>query len=286
MSDKITYVVAREDNGNIQITFTIPWVEIQKAQEETVQEISKDVEVPGFRKGTAPLSKAREKINQRTLIEYSLGHILPKALSEVVTENKLRIAIYPKFELISADEDKDWQIRGITCELPEFKLGDYKSIVQGALRTDLIIIPGKESAKEKTREEMEGIALKALVDNTKIAVPNVLIEEEANSRLSSLLARLEKLGLPLENYLSSINKKAVDLRAEYAQQAREAIAIDLILNKIAEVENLKIKDNEVEEALKISQTTNSAKEDPESRKRLIKSILKRRAALDFLVGLQ
>ncbi len=281
---RITSVIARESDGNIQITFTIPFVLIQKAENETVAEMAKDTEIPGFRKGTAPLSKVREKIPQGTLIEHSLAHILPKALSETITENKLRIAVYPRFELVSAKENEAWQIRGTTCELPEFELGDYKKEVQGALRADSIIVPGKEK-REKTREEKEGIVLKILVEKVKISIPKILIEEEADSRLSSLLARLEKLGLALESYLASINKKATDLRAEYATQAHDAISIDLILNKIAEVENLKVDEKEVENALKISQTTNPSGEDPESRKRLIESILRRRAALDFLISL-
>lgn len=281
---KISSVIARESDGNIQITFTIPFSIIQNAQDETIEELAKDIEIPGFRKGTAPISKAKEKLSQSSIIEHSLSHILPKALSEAVTENKLRIAVYPRFELISAKEGEPWQIRGITCELPEFELGDYKRAVQGALRVDSIIVPGKET-KEKTREEKEGLVLKALIDSVKINIPRILIEEEADSRLSSLLSRLEKLGLALESYLASINKKAEDLRAEYALQAKDAISIDLILNKIAEVENLKPEQKEVDEALKISQTTKSSNEDPESRKRLIESILKRRKALDFLVSL-
>jgi hypothetical protein len=37
-----------------------------------------------------------------------------------------------------------------------------------------------------------------------------LIDEEVNSRLSKLLERIEKLGLTLESYLSSIGKTAQD----------------------------------------------------------------------------
>jgi FKBP-type peptidyl-prolyl cis-trans isomerase (trigger factor) len=284
--DKITSVIAREDDGNIQITFTIPYVLIQAAQEETVMEMAKDIEIPGFRKGAAPLSKVREKIPQGTLIEHSLGHLLPKALSEAVTENKLKIAVYPRFELISAKENEAWQIKGITCELPEVTLGEYKKAVAGALRSDSIIVPGKEN-KEKTREEKESLVLKALVESVKIKIPRILVEEEADSRISSLLARLEKLGLALESYLASMNKKVEDLKAEYAQQAKDAISIDLILNKIAETESLKVEDKEVDSAFQMSQATagKESSEDTENRKRYIESILKRRKALDFLLAL-
>lgn len=278
MTDKITSVIAREGNGNIQITFTVPFALIQKARDETVAEMAKDIEIPGFRKGTAPLSKVKEKISQNSLIEHSLSHLLPKALAETIEREKLKLAIYPKFELIKAEEGEAWQIRGITCELPEVNLGDYKKIVAGEIRAASL-------KKELTKDEREQTAVKALTENIKIAIPQVLIEEEANSRLSSLLARLEKLGLALESYLSSIGKNAEDLRAEYATQAKEAITLDLILSKIAEEEAIKVDEKEVESAINMSEATkpkDAKPEDLESRKRLVESILRRRKALDIV----
>lgn len=294
MADIITSVIARESDGNIQITFTIPFDLIKKAEEETIAELAKDVEVPGFRRGMAPIAKAAEKIPQSKIVEHSLAHILPKALSDAVTENKLKIAIYPKFELVSAEEGKDWQIRGVTCELPEVTLGDYKKEIAGALRADSIIVPGKDKpegseSEETTRAKKEGIVIKTLVSIVKITIPKILIEEEADSRLSNLLSRLEKLGLALESYLTSIGKKAEDLRADYANQAREAIALDLILSKVAEAENIKIGEKEIDAALNMSQISQKVasenSEEIESRKRLLESILKRRSALDFLINL-
>lgn len=285
---KITSVVAREENGNIQITFTIPWDIIQKSQEDTLLEFAKDIEIPGFRKGTAPMNKVREKVSQSQIIEHSLGHLLPKALSEAVTENKLKIAIYPKFELLTAKDNESWQIRGITCELPTVELGEYKKEVVGALRAKSIVTDSNDT-KTPSNEQKESTVLKTLVESIKIKIPNILIEQEADSRLSSLLARLEKLGLALESYLGSINKKAEDLRAEYATQAREAISIDLALNKIAEEEKLTVEAKELEGALQISETSNPIKkespEEQEDRKRMIESILRRRKALDFLISL-
>lgn len=292
MPDKITSVIARESDGNIQITFTIPFSLVKIAEEETLKELSKDTEIPGFRKGMAPLEKAAEKIPQSRLIEHSLSHILPKALAEAVTENKLKIAVYPKFELISAEEGKDWQIRGVTCELPEVVLGDYKEVITGAARASSLWTPDKgklEEKKEQTHEEKEQVVIKTLLENVKVTIPKILIEEEADSRLSNLLARLEKLGLALESYLSSIGKKPEDLRADYANQAREAIALDLILSKIAEAEGIKIDQKEIDNALSVSKVTTSNKSEGskeiENRKRLLESILKRRAALDFLIKL-
>lgn len=285
---EITSVVAKEANGNVQITFTIPYALVKNAEEETIKEFAKDIVVPGFRKGNAPLEKVREKVQKNELIQHALGHILPPALAEAVEKNKLRIAIYPKFELIKSEENENWEVRGTTCELPEIDLGNYKEAIKGAFRASNLWTPAKgepEKPKEPTREEKEQLVVKTLLESIKIDVPQILIEEESDSRLSNLLARLEKLGLALESYLASSGKKPEDLKAEYAIQAKEAISLDLILTKIAEVEGLKVDEKEVEEALKMSQNTNTAHDDPESRKRLITSILKRRMALDFLINL-
>ena len=281
---KITSVIARESNGNIQITFTIPFDIIQKAQEESVTEMAKDIEIPGFRKGTAPISKVRDQIPQNKIIEHSLEHVLPHALTEVITTEKLKIAIYPKFELIKADDNEAWQIRGVTCELPEVVLGNYKNIVAGAIRAGSIVIPGKEESHsaEASRDKKEQIVIKSLLENVKINIPSILIEEEADSRLSNLLSRLEKLGLALETYLMQVGKKPTDIRAEYATQAKEAISLDLILSKVAEVEDINVDQKEIDMALKIG----DIKDTSDERKRLIESILKRRKSLDFLINLR
>ena len=58
MADKITSTVAKEADGTIQITFSLPQEPVKKAREAVVADLAKDVEVPGFRKGKAPVAKA------------------------------------------------------------------------------------------------------------------------------------------------------------------------------------------------------------------------------------
>lgn len=274
MADQITSVVSREDNGNVSIIFTIPSDIVLKAQDEALEHLGADIEVAGFRKGKAPLDKVKEKINPSKLIEHALGHLLPEALGKAMEEHKLKLALYPKYELVKAEEGKDWEVKAISCELPEVKLGDYKEKIAGELRSASL-------KGELTKEQKEEIILKWLIDNTPLTIPSVLIEEEANSRISQLLARLEKLGLALENYLASVGKKAEDLKADYAKQAKDAISMDLILNTIALNENVKISSEEIDNAIKA--TGNQTGDD--SQRLLVESILKRRGALDKLLTL-
>src|SRR5258706_424878 len=84
------------------------------------------------------------------------------------------------------------------------------------------------------QKEKEQIVLKTLIDNIKVSIPKLLIDDEVNHRLSDLLARIEKLGLNLDSYLASVGKTPQSLREEYERQVKDGVSLELILNKIAD----------------------------------------------------
>lgn len=274
----ISSTLAKTEDGTVQINFAVPWDLVKTTREKVLTDLAKDVEVPGFRKGKAPLAKTAEKIPQNTIIEKTLTQLLPKALGDAITEHKLRPAIYPKFEVVSAKENEDWQIRAVTCELPGTELGDYKNTISSA---------GKAGSDSRTKEEKEQIVIKTLLESIKVKVPKLLLDEEVNVRLSNLLARIEKLGLSLETYLGSVGKTPESLRQEYEKQAESTISLELILNKIAEKEGINISDKETDEALKTASTDPKLAGKPisEEQKRIVRAVLARRTALDSLTSL-
>lgn len=273
---QITSTVATSEDKTIQITFTIPFVLVKEAEEKVIADYAQETEIPGFRKGKAPLEKVREKIPQSSLIEKSLAKILPEALAQAINQNKIRPAIYPKFELVSAKENEDWQVRATTCELPEVILGDYKAAVNSIIKI-----------KGMTKDEKEQKVIKTLLETQKINLPNVLITEEVDARLASLLARIEKLGLTLEGYLGSIGKTPQSLRQEYETQATNTICLELILNKIAAEAEIQATESQINEAIKAASADPklAKKLDNPEQRRLIDGVLTRRATLDYLVSL-
>lgn len=275
---KINSVVAMTDDGNIQITYTIPTDLVSKTKSEVVSEMAKDMTVPGFRKGNAPISKVEERVDQNKLTEHVLSHILPKAFADSVDEHKLKPAIYPKFEAIKIEEDKDWEIRAITCEIPEINLGDYKKKVAGELRASKIVVPGKE--EQKITEDK---VINALLSSVKLDIPKILVEEEVNGRLSQLLERIEKLGLTLEGYLASIKEDVKTLREKYEEQAKGAISLELILNKIASEEKIEVTDKELQEFVK-STGSDMTKVD-KNQLETLRRVIQRRKALEKVASL-
>src|SRR5258706_5794574 len=147
-------VVAKTDDGTVQMTFTIAYDEIKHERAHVEKELAENTEVPGFRKGKAPLDKALAKIPESEVIEHSLQHIIPQLLGRAMTEHKLRLAIYPKFELTKANPNENWEVRATSAEFPEVNLGDYKEkILKG------------NSDKKLSIDQKQQIVIKALLEN-------------------------------------------------------------------------------------------------------------------------
>lgn len=290
---KTTIPMSKLEDGTIKFTFTVPWNEIQKAQENVALSMRDEVEVPGFRKGKAPLNKIMQKIPSDTLTERALQQILPQYFGKAIKEHKIQPAIYPKFSLIKAQEGQDWQIEAKTTEVPEVKLGDYKKEIRGELAAKNIWTPEKgtdEKSKEKkelSRQDKEQVVLEAIIKIAEVKIPQMLIDQEVDAKLSALLERIENLGLSLESYLTSTGKNAQTLRQEYQKQAEKTLKLELILNKIAQEEKVEASEQEIEEFIKAAQADPNMTDklnDP-AQKQIIASILRKRKVLDNLVSL-
>lgn len=282
-------VVAREGDGTIQITITIPTATVTSAESEVITEIAKTVEIPGFRRGNAPVEEVKKKISAQALLEQLLSKVLPQAYQDAIIEHKIRPIINPQIQIVSAEPGKDWQIRAITCEAPTIVLGDYKKELESTKREKSLWVPGKGDPKNKAKEgmtnkERENIVIDTILRTTKCTIPKPLLDEEVNHRLASLVDQTQKLGLTVDQYLAQTGKTTQILREEYQKTTREQLHVVLALSRIAEEQGLTLSDEELEK--EITKPSNG-EERPisQDQKQLLKSIILRRRALDKLVSI-
>ncbi len=197
----------RQPDGTIKLTITVPLEAIKKARIEVIAEYTKTAVVAGFRPGKAPTSMAEEQINPDKLNEEIIKKILPPAYAQAIQANNLKPIMNPKIHIEKLDPLKDLLFTAATCEEPKIELGDYRKNIKKLTAASKIIIPGKESKKPNSEEIM-----KAVVNDIKIAIPKILIEQEADRLLAQLLNDIKKLGLNLDQYLSSTNRTPEDIR--------------------------------------------------------------------------
>ncbi|MCD5384543.1 MAG: hypothetical protein LRZ97_01345 [Candidatus Pacebacteria bacterium] len=114
-------------------------------------------------------------------------------------------------------------------------LGGFKSLDEFKVQLKSTIKKDKD-AKELNRRRAEFV--EAVVSNTTIALPTVLIGHELDRLQSQFETDLQQVGSTLNTYLKSINKSSEDFLEELKPQAQKQAKLQLILNKIAEEESL------------------------------------------------
>ena len=90
-------------------------------------QISKDVEIEGFRKGKAPLNIVKQRFGQNALSQ-TLDELIKSTTNEVIRKNNLKLAIKPKVDVKNFGEEIGLEYV-MTLELiPNFKVEDIKKI--------------------------------------------------------------------------------------------------------------------------------------------------------------
>lgn len=269
----------REPDGTIKIAITLPHASVEKTREEVIVALTKEVNVPGFRKGNAPKHLAAEKLNREYVQEEVLKKLLPPAYMEAVQEHQLRPIMNPKMHLDKLTEGEDWEFTALTCEMPNVTMTDYKPEVKKLTAKGKIIVPGKEAEKPKLED-----VVKVLLDHAKVQIPQILVEQETDRLLAQLLDDIKRLGLSLEQYLGTTKRTPDDLRKEYSVRAESDIKLEFVLQKVAEVEKITVSNEEVEEAIQKAKSPQE-KQNLEANRYLLAGILRQQKTLDFLMNL-
>ncbi len=272
-------VIEKQQDGTIKITITLPKEDVAKARIEVVGQIAKNANLPGFRKGKAPQKMVEENVNEDQVREEILKKLIPPAYTATIQEQNIKPIMNPKLHVEKIEDGADWVFEAFTCELPEVDLGKYKTEVGKITAKSKIVIPGKEPQKPSMDEIM-----KAILDSTKVQVPGILIEQEADRLIAQLLDDIKKLGLSLDQYLASTKRKPEDLRAEYAKRAEGDIKLEFVLQKISETEKINVDPKEVEEAIQKAKDP-AEKQNLEANRYLLAGILRQQKTLDFLMNL-
>lgn len=105
----------------------------------------------------------------------------------------------------------------------------------------------KKSIKDKKTEEnnhraeheMEDAAIEKVASESKIDIPNGMIELEIDNMEDNISQRLQYQGLTFEKYLKMVGKTETDVREEFKDDAKKNIITRLVLEQIVEDEKIK-----------------------------------------------
>ena len=140
---------------------------------------------------------------------------------------------------------------------------------------------------EKAKYETEKEAIKVVCDNTKLDIPNGMIELEIDNMVKDMENRLSYQGLNLNQYLQIMGKTETEIRDNFKEQAERNIKSRLVLEAIVKAEKIEATPEEIDEKIKEMAKQYGRKEDEllanEQLKEDIKGNLETEKAIDFIV---
>ena len=87
-------------------------------------------------------------------------------------------------------------------------------------------------------------ALKQLVEAAEIPAPEGVVKDEVEGRKQAMTDQLERIGATLQDYLTSEDKTEEQIDAELTEAAQEGVRIQLLLDTIADAEDIQVSDDE------------------------------------------
>jgi trigger factor len=127
--------------------------------------------------------------------------------------------------------------------------------------------------------------LGAMVQQSKVSAPESLVKDEAAKSETNYLKKLEELHIKLDDYLKIQNTTIEKLRNDWASQAENRLAQELLLLQIIKDQKLTITQPEID--LELSKVTDAKMktdlETPDGKRYLVTLLLQQKA-VDWLIA--
>ena len=417
-------VESTENKNEVKLTFNIEAEKFEEAMKKVYAKTAKYFNIPGFRKGKAPMQLVERQYGSAIFYEDAFNELVPDIYDEAIKENKIEAVSKPNIDIVQMEKGKELIFTAVVETKPEVELGKYKGIEikkieynttdkdiehelghmaernsrlvsiedrpveKGDITTiDFVgsvdgvefeggkaenheleigsntFIPGfedqiigmkidevkdikvkfpddyfskdlagkdavfkvtlheikkkelpkiddefakdvsefdtleelKNSIKEKldtentekAKYETEKEAIKVVCDNTKLDIPNGMIELEIDNMVKDMENRLSYQGLNLNQYLQIMGKTETEIRDNFKEQAERNIKSRLVLEAIVKAEKIEATPEEIDEKIKEMAKQYGRKEDEllanEQLKEYIKGNLETEKAIDFIV---
>lgn len=111
--------------------------------------------------------------------------------------------------------------------------------LKDSIRTKL-----EEQAKKSVEDKMKNDIISKICDNTEVEIPSAMVEHQLDNLIMQFNYQLQYQGLNLKQLLDMSGKTIDDLKDERREDAKKGVKMTLVLEKIAEVENVQISDEE------------------------------------------
>lgn len=130
---------------SIKLTIAATGSELQDLKDHTVDKLSKNLKVPGFRAGKVPAAVAEKQFDSNYLQAQVLDEALNHLYGEAVAEQKVRVVAQPKVDIVKFVPFTDLEFTAEVEVIGKIELPDYTKVT------------AKKSAEKVTDDEVDEV---------------------------------------------------------------------------------------------------------------------------------
>ncbi|HEY4487103.1 MAG TPA: trigger factor [Candidatus Paceibacterota bacterium] len=124
------FQVKELEGSQIEITAEIPAEIFEKHRARAVKELSRAVEIPGFRKGSAPESVLVNKVGEGAILQEMAEHAISEFYLNVLKEENIDAIGRPAITITKIARGNPLGVKIVTAVFPKSELPDYKKIAE------------------------------------------------------------------------------------------------------------------------------------------------------------
>ena len=119
------YNIKKLEKSEVEIIFTIPDEVLQEARIRACEEISKDLNIKGFRPGHIPPDVLEKHIGKKHIDAHAAELAVQRVYAEIVVKEKIAVIARPNIEI---EKEEPLTIKARVAVMPEVEIKDHQSI--------------------------------------------------------------------------------------------------------------------------------------------------------------
>ena len=117
-----------ENKNEVKLEFTIEASKFDEAIKKVYLKSAKYFNIPGFRKGKAPMNIVEKYYGKEIFYEDAFNEVVPAELEEALKENNIEVVSKADIDVKQIEKGKDLIFTAVFQTKPEVELGKYKGI--------------------------------------------------------------------------------------------------------------------------------------------------------------
>ena len=117
-----------DGKNEVKLTFNIEAEKFEEAIKKVYSKTAKYFNIPGFRKGKAPMQLVERQYGSAIFYEDAFNELVPDIYDEAIKENNIEAVSRPNIDIVQMEKGKELIFTATVETKPEVKLGKYKGI--------------------------------------------------------------------------------------------------------------------------------------------------------------